>query len=374
MIYGSCADVLSVCKAMADDLLAVFDPEAGFAPRMRQVCREQLQTIDETWELDVELLKMEERTWGLLQAVMPPNLTPTSARKTAPTDLPNPRALLKQNPYTPTSTLAQAIMGHSPLLTELVVVREWLQETAPPPYGPEVTTGYWRFTKLGVMQALRTGGAGRDALVSRMDPDVCARRGERGRGLAVDDANYEKNLAMALYACVRAGRMDDAVDMCRKAKQPWRAASIRGARLFQWRAISTEKMDDDDDDDDDLDVWSGNRQRKLWKTSCIRAALSNNLPEHGRVLYAALAPSQQTATVLRGACRTWEDHLWAQISIMCEERESGEMDKIGSGFWEGGAGSVCGDDEEDEEEEERVWVARVAEALEALKDIAVVEG
>ncbi|KNZ76179.1 Nuclear pore complex protein [Termitomyces sp. J132] len=360
-LYGSYADVLSVSNAVRDDLLALFDPETGFAPRMRQVCRDQLQIIDDTWEtheLDAELLRMEERTWGLLQAVMP-------ARKTNPTDLPNPRALLAQNPYTPTSTLAQAIMGHSPLLTELVVVREWLQETAPSPLGPEATTGYWRFTKLGVMQALRSGGPARDALVSRMDPDVCAR--EKSAGLAVDDANYEKNLAMALYACVRAGRIDDAVEMCRKANQPWKAASIRGARLFQWPAISTEEIDHEEDDDD-LDLSSGNRQRKLWKSTCIRAALSTNLPEYERVLYAALAPSQQTVAVLKTACRTWEDYLWAQVCVLCEERESGEMDRLGGGFWEGG---MEGDTDGEEESE---WVARVAETLEALKDVAVVEG
>ncbi|KAG6874786.1 hypothetical protein C0992_006564, partial [Termitomyces sp. T32_za158] len=291
------------------------------------------------------------------------------ARKTEQTDLPSPRALLKENPYTPTSTLAQAIMDHSPLLTELVVVREWLQETAPLPCGPEATTGYWRFTKLGVMQALRSGGTGKEALVSRMDPDVCARRGEGGRGLAVDDSNYEKNLAMALYACVRAGRMDDAIEMCRKAGQPWRAASIRGARLFQWHDISTETFDEDEED---MDVWSGNRHRRLWKATCIRAALSNNVPEYDRMLYAALAPSYQTAAVLKGACRTWEDHLWAQISIICEERESGEMEKLGGGFWENEMRELEG--EGDEEDDESDWVGRVGRALEALKDVAVVEG
>ncbi|KAG6877258.1 hypothetical protein C0993_009027 [Termitomyces sp. T159_Od127] len=202
-LYGSCADVLAVCKPIADDLLAVFDPETGFAPRMRHVCREQLQAIDETLgtnELDAELLRMEEKTWGLLQAVMPTERsTRNSARKTEQTDLPSPRALLKKNPYTPTSTLAQAIMDHSPLLTELVVVREWLQETAPPPYGPEATTGYWRFTKLGVMQALRSGGAGKEALVSRMDPDVCTRRAESGKALAVDDSVSDIRISSIVY-------------------------------------------------------------------------------------------------------------------------------------------------------------------------------
>jgi hypothetical protein len=40
-----------------------------------------------------------------------------------------------------------------------------------------------------------------------------------------------------LYAYIRAGKLDDAVNLCRKAHQPWRAASIRGSLLFQWREI-----------------------------------------------------------------------------------------------------------------------------------------
>ncbi|KAG6856667.1 hypothetical protein H0H87_002044 [Tephrocybe sp. NHM501043] len=336
-LYASCADVLSVCKSMGDDLLAVFDPDTGFAPRMREVLQVQLQEMEETrdagvTELDVELVRMEAKTWGLLQAVMP-------ARKTDPFPLPNSVKLLKENPYTPTSTLAQAVMAHSLLLTELVVVREWLQETAFVPAGPEATTGYWRFTKLGVVQAIRTGGAsgvggsggGKEALVTRMDPDVIGRAGERGRGLAVDDAAAEVVEGFVYTSCSQ-----------RELKTTY---------------------------DDELMSSDGYVQ--------------TNLPDYERVLYAALAPSEQTASVLRGACRTWEDHLWAQISIMCEERESTEMEKLGGGFWEGGLRALeAGEQEEvpeleygqERREEERRWVERVGETLEALKDIAVAEG
>jgi hypothetical protein len=48
---------------------------------------------------------------------------------------------------------------------------------------------------------------------------------------------FEKTLTQSLYSFVRAGRLDEAVQLCRKAHQPWRAASIRGSLLFQWRAI-----------------------------------------------------------------------------------------------------------------------------------------
>ena len=100
---------------------------------------------------------------------------------------PSPQQLLRENPYTPTSTLAQAIMRSSRLFYELVIVREWLHDTAPPPPVPDAATGYWKFTKYQLMQALRTGNRMQsDGLVREMDPDAPNR--DDARGLAADDA------------------------------------------------------------------------------------------------------------------------------------------------------------------------------------------
>lgn len=100
---------------------------------------------------------------------------------------PLPQQLLQENPYTPTSTLAQAIMHSSRLFYELVIVREWLHDTAPPPPVPDAATGYWKFTKYQLMQALRTGNRMQsDGLVREMDPDAPNR--DDTRGLAADDA------------------------------------------------------------------------------------------------------------------------------------------------------------------------------------------
>lgn len=111
-----------------------------------------------------------------------------------PVSHPHPQTLLAQNPFTPTSTLAQYIMHASPFLAELVVVREWLHEIAPPPHHPEVTTGYWKFTKHNVMQGQRTGTGPKDGLVTDMDPDAVNMG--NGRALAVDDAVREINVGM----------------------------------------------------------------------------------------------------------------------------------------------------------------------------------
>ena len=109
-------------------------------------------------------------------------------RKTTPPEHPHPRALLAENPYTPPAALAQSIMHASPLLSALVVVREWLHDSAPAPPAPGATNGYWRFTRNAVLQGKRTArpGAG---LVEEMDPDAADRvAGDEGRNLAPDDA------------------------------------------------------------------------------------------------------------------------------------------------------------------------------------------
>lgn len=81
-------------------------------------------------------------------------------------------------------------MAASRTLSELVIVREWLHDTAPPPPRPDASTGYWRFTKHRVTQGRWTGNTGRTAenVVREMDPDAVVREAEIGRSLAGDDA------------------------------------------------------------------------------------------------------------------------------------------------------------------------------------------
>ncbi|CCM01547.1 uncharacterized protein FIBRA_03605 [Fibroporia radiculosa] len=329
--------------------------------------------------LEIEALRMESDTWALLQAIMP-------LRKTAPPEYPSPRSLLASNPYTPPASLAQSILKSSPFFSSLVVVREWLHETAPAPVAldPGATTGYWRFTKHVVMQGLRmgrhTGG-----IVSELDPDAVNRESGEGQSLAIDDASYDKALVQTLFALVRSGRLDEAVDLCRRAHQPWRAASINGALLFRWPSGPREE----DEGEEEMEVdegWRGNLRRKLWKTTCTRAALNQSLPPAERALYAALAPSPQTAGPLRAACHTWADQLWALVSVAYEERLSSGLAKVSEeSFWESGLAPVDGDTDEssvrrsismenDDEMEEDNWERDVSAALESLSSVGVEDG
>lgn len=107
-------------------------------------------------------------------------------------------------------------------------------------------------------------------------------------------------------------------------------------------------------------------------------------------MYAALAPSPATSVVLKAACRTWLDHLWAQVSIVCEGKQVDALSQAGGGgYWEGGLEAVEriavedvssfspnreGKEREDEEKEESEWEREVVRALESLTNVGVSEG
>ena len=109
------------------------------------------------------------------------------ARKTAVSSLPTARALLRENPYATPRNLANHLIHHSPVLTELVITREWLQDTAPPPQIIESAAAYWNFTRLSLMHIQRSGVAGTQAnLVKELDPDVLSR--DPNSALTAEDA------------------------------------------------------------------------------------------------------------------------------------------------------------------------------------------
>ena len=92
--------------------------------------------------------------------------------------------------------------------------------------------------------------------------------------------------------------------------------------------------------------------------------IKSSLSDPERALFASLAPSSQTSVVLKSACRTWEDYLWAQVSIMCEEKQSAGMVRLDGGFWEGEKGAVIPSREE-AGQEELEWEKEVESTLDS---------
>lgn len=74
-LYTSCAEVLSLSQSKKEDLSFLLDPETGFAPKIRQICQETLAEAEASGNPlsaeEVNALRLESDTWGLLQAIMP---------------------------------------------------------------------------------------------------------------------------------------------------------------------------------------------------------------------------------------------------------------------------------------------------------------
>jgi len=153
------------------------------------------------------------------------------------------------------------------------------------------------------------------------------REAESGRSLAGDDAvrgaDYLVScFGISAYSWLRGPQL------------------VRSPSFAACGAASGPLAQDDDveDEEGDPDLWHGNKRRALWETTCTRAALDPHSSFAERSLYAALAPSIQTSGILKSACRTWEDALWATISVLCEERQSEALVRLGGGslgtLWE----------------------------------------
>lgn len=110
----------------------------------------------------------------------------------------------------------------------------------------------------------------------------------------------------------------------------------------------------------------------------VKMTPKSSLSDPERAFFASLAPSSKTSVVLKSACRTWEDFLWAQVSIMCEEKQSAEMLRLDGGFWEGGMTAVekgvIIPSKEEVEQEELEWEKEVESTLKSLNTVKPLEG
>ncbi|RUS17285.1 nuclear pore protein 84/107 [Endogone sp. FLAS-F59071] len=141
------------------------------------------------------------------------------------------------SPYTSDITLVQHLLKTNSDLSEDYIVKNWLQEIAPPAYPVETRKGYWFYTKRSIKdQKTRSFLQSQsDTIVTEVDPDAPTRQ---RKNLELDDAVYERNLTKTLFEYIRRGRIDDAIDLCIESDQPWRAASLRGGHLHHDPSLS----------------------------------------------------------------------------------------------------------------------------------------
>ncbi|EJD49593.1 hypothetical protein AURDEDRAFT_161152 [Auricularia subglabra TFB-10046 SS5] len=324
-------------------------------------------------EFEIVALTLERDTWSLIQALTAARVFPRDA-------LPTAQQKLHENPFTPLDTLVGRLVHNSNGLSELLAVRDWAEGTAPPPQSPEKRLGYWNFTRHRIVHDKRVSNSRSGNIVQEMDPDAV----NRAPGMVLDpnDESYERALSQSLYAYIRAGQLDDAMTFCRDVYHPWRAAILRGSTPFSWGIF--EPRDADAMDVAGASECSGNKRRKLWKDACATAARATTLNQPTRSLYAALAPQRRTLPILLAQCKTWEDHLWAHVTVLLEERLDGQMGELKGCFWLTGLDAIRkpeitdgrddGMDVEEHVQDEAAWKAEVMRELSELSGVSVEEG
>lgn len=213
---------------------------------------------------------------------------------------------------TPLGTV-QRVLQHSPELSELKIIREWLQDVLPVRHAVEVRKGYMPFTKNALraekraqVSGMASTRLGREKLVQHLDPDAAS----RGPGTwDVEDLHYEKALVRSLFEYVRAGELDMALDLCAQTSQSWRAASLRGAIFYHDPSIS--------EPSEGVDGPLGNRSRSAWRRIARKAALNVSLDRYERAMYGALCGDLSSVLAVS---ESWEERLWSYVNARFEQQ------------------------------------------------------
>lgn len=160
----------------------------------------------------------------------------------------------------------------------------------------------------------------------QMDPDSVLRDGDSL--ILDDDAEDEAELMKCIWLFVRAGKMDEAVDLCIRMGQSWRAASLTGGTPVG--------ASETNDRDAPLERW-GNPFRALWKTTCWRLSEPNQLNlskdssvlarQYEEIIYAALSGNVDVLTHST-FCGSWEDHCWAYLQGITAQQQDEILFKL----------------------------------------------
>lgn len=122
-----------------------------------------------------------------------------------------------------------------------------------------------------------------------------------GGSLEEVEQRAESRLSLEIFRLVRAGRLEEAEDICRRVGQPWRAASLGGGKLGY--------------------ELSGNGvrgyARKTWRMAASAFATSSNpgVTPHERAVYGILAGVLEPVLAVASS---YEDQAWARLSVLLD--------------------------------------------------------
>ncbi|KAK7083378.1 hypothetical protein SK128_011021, partial [Halocaridina rubra] len=141
-------------------------------------------------------------------------------------------------------------------------------------------------------------------LVTSLDPDATLRQ---GRNLHDLDQEDEMRLLRIIFAHIRSGQVSTAQELCIRAGQHWRAATLEGWKLHH---------DSNHTDASQRNPIAGNPYRDVWKAIAWETASDERLPIYERAIYGAFCGHLQS---LLSICHEWQDVLWAYTRTMVDQ-------------------------------------------------------
>ncbi|XP_056684816.1 nuclear pore complex protein NUP107 isoform X2 [Spinacia oleracea] len=151
-----------------------------------------------------------------------------------------------------------------------------------------------------------------------------------------DDRKQDESLLEDVWILLRAGRVEEACDLCRSAGQPWRAASLcpfGGSDLVP----SVEALSKNGKNRilQAIELESGiGRQWRLWKWACYSA--SERIADQGGGKYETAVYAAQCSNLKRmfPVCMDWESACWAMAKSWLDVQMDMELARLQPGRME----------------------------------------
>ncbi|KAK9281423.1 hypothetical protein L1049_004325 [Liquidambar formosana] len=194
------------------------------------------------------------------------------------------------------------------------------------------SSGVWRYT-----QRLLKKGVSNTHTVQHLDFDAPTR--EHAQQL-LDDKKQDESLLEDLWTLLRAGRMEEACDLCRSAGQPWRAATLCPfGGLDQFPSIDALVKNGKNRTLQAIELESGiGHQWRLWKWASYCASERIAEEDCGKYETAVYAAQCSNSKRMLPICTDWESACWAmakswldvQVDLELARLQPGRMDQFKS--------------------------------------------
>nr|GMC51934.1 nuclear pore complex protein NUP107 [Ipomoea batatas] len=166
-------------------------------------------------------------------------------------------------------------------------------------------SGVWQQTQRFIKK-----GSLNSKTVSHLDFDAPTREQAQ---LLPDDKKQDESLLEDVWILIRAGRLEEAFNLCRSAGQPWRAATLSPFGQFdQSPSIDALVKNGKTRTLQSIELETGiGHQRRLWKWACYCASERIAEQDGGKYETAVYAAQCSNLKRILPICTDWESACWA---------------------------------------------------------------